>query len=90
MKTCPKCHNKINKKTLFLRNNSRKLVCPNCDTTLHVTKKSFLIYFLSHALICLLILIIPIDMKNKLILLAIWVFISTFIIQPIAFFYEET
>ncbi|SFI32964.1 cxxc_20_cxxc protein [Bacillus sp. 71mf] len=88
MKTCPKCHSEIKKRTLFLRNNTHKLVCPNCDTTLHATKKSFLIYVLFHLLTCLLIFISP--MTNTFLILAIWILISTFIIQPVAFFYEET
>lgn len=90
MKTCPKCHTKIGKKNLFLRNNSHKLVCPHCNTTLHVTKKSFLIYFLFQVLICVLIFISPLAMAHTFLILGLWGFLSNFIIQPIVFFYEET
>lgn len=90
MKTCPKCRNKIEKKTLFLRNNSYKLVCTHCNTTLHVTKKSFLIYFLVYVLICFLIFMNSIETANKFVMFGVWGLISNFIIQPIAFFYEET
>lgn len=89
MKTCPKCRNKIEKKNLFLRNNSYKLICTYCDTTLHVTKKSILIYILFYVLICFLIFMSPIESANKFIMLIVWALISTLIIQPIAFFYEE-
>ncbi|MDS0524162.1 hypothetical protein NNC19_00640 [Clostridium sp. SHJSY1] len=88
-KVCDRCKFEINSSYILRQNSMDKIICPNCGRTLVATIISKLLMLSIFLMFFLLIIIIPVDIINKLIIEAIWITISYSILPAFVYEYEE-
>lgn len=88
-RVCEHCYYEISSKYLLKQKEYEKILCPNCGRGLKVTKISKLLFRYTQILIAFVLLILPLGLKEKVVLECLWIGVSIFLLPAYVYNYEK-